>query len=463
MNNKLVFDAELIRRYDRSGPRYTSYPTAAQFHENIGESDYREWVEYSNEDPIPHPLSLYFHIPFCSTVCYYCACNKIVTKDRSRAIPYLEALMREIEIQGSLFDRDRTVEQLHWGGGTPTFLSPEQMRSLMAKTAEHFSLRDDGGGEYALEIDPRSVDAGTIALLRELGFNRLSLGVQDFDPDVQRAVNRIQGKDETLAVMAAARSEGFRSINVDLIYGLPFQNVARFSNTLETLIEADPDRIAVYNYAHLPKRFPPQRRINAGDLPSAAEKLDILELTIERLGSAGYVYIGMDHFAKPDDELAIAQENGTLHRNFQGYSAHAECETIGMGVSAISCTCRNYSQNTTDIKAYEKALGENRLPIARGYELEPDDILRRSVIHHLMCYFFLDLADIEKFWKINFWSHFAAEKPELEAMELDGLLSIQPNRIEVQPMGRLLVRNICMVFDPYLRGQDKQVGFSRVI
>jgi len=322
MKQQLVFDADLIRRHDQSGPRYTSYPTAAQFHDDILEADYYRWAQHSNEDPIPRPLSLYIHIPFCDTVCFYCACNKIVTGNHSRAIPYLEHLYQEIELQGRLFDSDRTVDQLHWGGGTPTFLDSSQIIELMKTIGQHFSLRNDDAGDYSIEIDPRSVDSEKLKTLRTAGFNRLSLGVQDLDPRVQKAVNRVQSEDITREVAETARALGFKSINMDLMYGLPFQTVKSFDETLEKIIALKPDRIAAYNYAHLPGRFKPQRQINEADLPSASEKLDILQHTIERLTGAGYVYIGMDHFARPTDELATAQEQGSLHRNFQGYSTH---------------------------------------------------------------------------------------------------------------------------------------------
>ncbi|MDX1607572.1 MAG: oxygen-independent coproporphyrinogen III oxidase, partial [Candidatus Competibacterales bacterium] len=333
MDQSLVFDIDLIRRYDTSGPRYTSYPTAVQFHEGFDEPAYRAWAERSNRSGLP--LSLYLHIPFCDTVCFYCACNKVVTRNRARAEPFLQRLHRELELQGQLFDRERVVEQLHWGGGTPTFINPQQMRELMAATRRHFTLHDDDRGEYSIEVDPRAVGDGTVALLRELGFNRMSLGVQDFDPRVQRAVNRLQSREQTLAVLDAARHEGFRSLSMDLIYGLPLQTAASFAATLDAVIEAAPDRLSVFNYAHLPELFKTQRQIRAEDLPSPAEKLDILALTIDKLTAAGYVFIGMDHFARPDDELARAQREGTLYRNFQGYATHADCDLIGFGPSAI--------------------------------------------------------------------------------------------------------------------------------
>ena len=463
MTDSVDFDAALIRRYDKSGPRYTSYPTAVQFHDGFGEEDYRQWVVLSNGEPIPRPLSLYFHLPFCDTVCYYCACNKIATKDRGKAQPYLDHVYREMAMLGELFDGDRLVDQLHWGGGTPTFISHQQMRELMRETGRHFKLRDDDSGEYSIEIDPREADAETIAVLRELGFNRMSLGVQDFDTRVQRAVNRMQSVEETMTVMEAALAEGFKSISVDLIYGLPFQSVKSFERTLDVVAEADPDRISLFNYAHLPDIFKPQRRISEADLPAPAEKLAILERSIARLTDAGYVYIGMDHFAKPEDELAIAQREGTLHRNFQGYSTHAECDLVALGVSSISMVGDSYSQNVKTLDDYYQRIGAGHLAVLRGVDLEPDDLLRRGVIMELICHFRLDFQPFEKEYGIRFQDYFRSELADLEDMERDGLLSVAPDRITVHPKGKLLIRNICMVFDRYLRERQGSQRFSRVI
>ena len=463
MSQQILFNAALIRRYDQSGPRYTSYPTIAQFHSDITEDDYRHWARSSNEDPIPRPLSLYFHIPFCDTVCFYCACTKVVTRNHARAIDYLRCLYKEIALQARLFDHDRIVEQLHWGGGTPTFLDVEQCRELMRVTAKHFSLRTDDDGEYSIEIDPRAVDHDKLAVLRDIGFNRASLGVQDFDPDIQQAVNRIQSVELTRYIMEHARSLGFRSVNIDLMYGLPLQTVDSFTRTLQQTIALQPDRIAVYNYAHLPERFKPQRRINEADLPSADVKLEILQHTIRMLTEAGYVYIGMDHFAKPDDELAIAQQNGTLHRNFQGYSTRVDCDLIGMGMSAIGRVCDNYSQNVRDLETYCELLDAGRLPLERGIELEPDDLLRREIITRLMCDFRLDIRALESKWRFGFRHYFRNEYAELKKMQDDGLLTIDADTLQVLPAGRLLVRNICMVFDHYLHGDGSKTRFSKVI
>jgi oxygen-independent coproporphyrinogen-3 oxidase len=461
MDQRIQFDAALLRRYDVSGPRYTSYPTAVQFHAGFGEEQYRAAAERSRASG--RPLSLYFHLPFCDTVCFYCACNKIVTKNRARAAPYLARLHLEIAMQAGLFGgAERTVEQLHWGGGTPTFISHDEMRELMAVTRRHFRLRDDDRGEYSIEVDPREVHEGTLPLLRSLGFNRLSMGVQDFDPAVQKAVNRIQGEEQTLAVLAEARALGFRSINMDLIYGLPRQTAGSFANTLGKIIAARPDRLSVFNYAHLPELFKTQRQINAAELPSAQTKLDILQLTIDRLTTAGYVYIGMDHFARPDDELAVAQRSGTLYRNFQGYSTHADCDLIGLGITSIGSAADTYAQNVKTPEEYYERLDAGRLPVFRGYALDADDVLRRDVITQLICHFALDIGAVEKRHGIVFRDTFARELADLAPMQRDGLVEVTDAAIRVLPAGRLLIRNVCMVFDKYLREKREQ-RFSKVI
>ncbi len=461
MDQSLIFDLDLINKYDYAGPRYTSYPTAPQFHEGFGESEYRQVAALSNQSG--RPLSLYFHIPFCDTICFYCACNKIATKDRRMAGDYLERVYREIALQGALFDSDRRVEQLHWGGGTPTFISHEQMRSLMEVTARHFNLADNDSGEFSIEIDPREATRDTIGLLREVGFNRLSLGLQDLDPKVQRAVNRIQTEEETLAVLEAAREFGFRSVSIDLIYGLPLQTAESFLRTLDRVIEVGPDRLSVFNYAHLPTQFKPQRRINASELPLPQVKLDILKSTIDHLVAAGYVYIGMDHFARPEDELARAQREGTLYRNFQGYSTHADCDLVAMGVTSISMVGATYSQNVRGLDDYYGRLDEGRLPVYRGLELNRDDEIRRDVITRLICNFQLDFKVVADSWNIDFPSYFQDALVRLREMEADGLLSISDQGITVAPSGRLLIRNICMAFDAYLPPQTQQKNFSRVI
>jgi len=466
MDHSLIFDESLIKRYDKAGPRYTSYPTAVQFNERFGGENYKAFCEKSNllsrEASSPTPLSLYFHIPFCDTVCFYCGCNKVVTKDRTKAAPYLARVYKEIAMQSAMFDDNRIVDQLHWGGGTPTFISHDEMRDLMDMTRKHFTLHDDDSGEYSIELDPREVDTSSIKLLRQLGFNRISLGVQDFDPKVQKAVNRIQSEAETLNVINAARNNNFKSISLDLIYGLPFQNVDRFSVTLDKIIETSPDRLSVFNYAHLPEMFKPQRRINEADLPSAAEKLDILKMSFDKLKDAGYVYIGMDHFAKPDDELAIAQREGTLYRNFQGYSTHADCDLVAMGITSIGQVANSYSQNVKKMDEYFELIDAGKLPVYRGVELSDDDVLRREVITQLISHFCLDFRKIETQFKIDFQSYFKQEITALSEMNSDGLIKLTDTGITVEPKGRLLIRNICMVFDIYLRQATEQ-RFSKVI
>jgi oxygen-independent coproporphyrinogen-3 oxidase len=459
MPNTVEFDVDLIRRYAGSGPRYTSYPTAMEFSPAVGEQDYVRWVKESNSSR--RPLSLYVHIPFCAHVCYYCACNKIVTADRSRAQPYLDSLYREIRLQASLVDPERRVEQLHWGGGTPTFLSEEQMCDLMRTLGENFYLQGDDGGEYSIEIDPRELREQTLSILREIGFNRISLGVQDFNPQVQEAVHRVQSDEQTMNAMRQARELGFHSINIDLMYGLPLQTLDSFSDTLEKVIGARPDRLSVFNYAHLPERFKPQRRINSEDLPSADEKLAILALTIEKLTAAGYQYIGMDHFALLDDELAEAQRTGTLHRNFQGYSTHSDSDLIAMGVSAISAMPGGFAQNCMTVEEYIPALEESHFPIVRGVAINTDDRVRGEVIQQLICNNTLDTRRIEMEFGIEFSDYFESELEQLEPMARDQLIRIGDHRLDVTAKGRLLIRNICKVFDRYR--VEKEESFSKMI
>jgi oxygen-independent coproporphyrinogen-3 oxidase len=453
------FDADLIRRYAGSGPRYTSYPTAMEFSPAVGEQDYINWVRESNNSR--RPLSLYVHVPFCAHVCFYCACNKVVTADRSKAEPYLESLYREICLQASLVDPDRRVDQLHWGGGTPTFLSEKQMCDLMRVLGENFYLHEDDSGEYSIEIDPRELREDTLPILREIGFNRVSLGVQDFNPEVQQAVHRVQSPEQTLGAMRQARELGFRSINIDLMYGLPLQTPNSFADTLDGVIEVRPNRLSVFNYAHLPERFKPQRRINAVDLPSADEKLNILSVTIDKLTAAGYQYIGMDHFALADDELSEAQRNGTLHRNFQGYSTHSDSDLVGMGVSAISAMPGGFSQNHVKLEDYYGDLEVPRLPVARGVALNEDDRLRGEVIQQLICNNMLETGSIETEFGIDFDSYFAAELKQLKLMAQDGLIRVGDHRLDVTARGRLLIRNVCKVFDHYRVEQEEK--FSKMI
>ena len=460
MLDTIRWDTDLIRRYDLAGPRYTSYPTAVQFHSQVGSFDLLHALRDSRK--AQRPLSLYVHLPFCANICYYCACNKVITKDRGRALPYLQRLVQEIQLIACHLDPGQTVEQLHLGGGTPTFLSHDELRHLMAQLRKHFNLLEGDSGDYGIEIDPREADWSTMGLLRELGFNRVSIGLQDLDPAVQRAVNRLQSLDETRAVIDAARTLQFRSINIDLIYGLPKQTADNFARTVEEVISLQPDRLSVFNYAHLPERFMPQRRINSQDLPSPAEKLQMLQHTIEQLTAAGYRYIGMDHFALPDDDLAIAQEESTLQRNFQGYTTHGHCDLIGLGVSAISQIGDLYCQNSSDLTEYQNALASSQLGTSRGLICNQDDRIRREVIQQIICNFRLDFAHIEHCFNLDFRGYFAELWPQLLAMADDGLISLDSQRIEVLPAGRLLVRSVCMVFDAYLEQQNRQ-RFSRVI
>lgn len=463
MENSVLFDKDLIRRYQQPGPRYTSYPTAVHFHDGFTDRHYAELGRHTNEDLIPAPLSLYVHLPFCSRICFYCACNKIITANRLHAEPYLKNLHREIALQGKLFDRDRIVEQLHWGGGTPTFISHGQMQELMQVIRNNFSLRDDDGGDYSVEIDPRELEDDTLQVLRETGFNRISIGVQDFNPEVQKAVNRIQSVEETANAVLSARAAGYRSINIDLIYGLPHQTVASFLETLGIIVGLNPDRIAVYNYAHLPRLFKTQRQINENTLPDAECKLDILQNSVDYLTQHGYIYIGMDHFAKPDDELAEAQLAGTLQRNFQGYSTRAGCDLIGMGITAVSAVGQSYTQNSRTLEEYDQYTGNGSIPIVRGIKLDNDDLLRRDVIMGLICNFRIEFPDIEEAHGIEFEEYFYDELIALGRMERDGLLEVVPGAIKVLPRGRLLIRNICMVFDKYLRSARSNDTYSKVI
>ena len=457
----LEIDLDLIRRFDSRGPRYTSYPTADRFVEAFDAEAYQSWLARRNIGGIVRPLALYLHLPFCSTLCFYCGCNKIVTRDRSKGETYLKYLEEETALQASLLGGDTKVRQMHWGGGTPNFFTVEQVRALMGRLRERFEF--DPAGEYAIEMDPRAANAKYVAALGELGFNRMSVGVQDFDPDVQRAVHRIQSEAETLEVINAARAHGFTGINVDLIYGLPKQTLVSFERTLKRVIEVAPDRIAVYNYAHIPSLFKPQQRIREADLPSPDTRLKLLTMAIHLLTGAGYQYIGMDHFAKSNDSLAVAQRKGLLHRNFQGYSTHADCDLLALGVSAIGNIGPTYSQNHRNIDDYYHTLERGELPVMRGLELSADDLLRRAVIGGLMCNFALDKESFAIAYLIDFDKYFAPELAELREMEQLGMLELGKNEIRVTSKGRMLVRNICMVFDRYLRQDQERRRYSRVI
>ena len=450
MHAPLPFDPDLLRRYDRPGPRYTSYPTAPKFHDGFGEAELREAALASNGDPIPRRISLYVHIPFCTSPCFYCGCNRIITRDKSRAEGYLARLFREIDLTAQLFDRDREVIQLHFGGGTPNFLAPAQLREVVDTLRSQFRFSDSATRDISIELDPRFVDAADIAQLADIGFDRASFGVQDFDPAVQHAVNRIQSVEETRAVVDACRANGFRSVNVDLIYGLPRQSAAGFARTLDIVNDMRPDRVAVYSYAHLPDLFKAQRQIDAADLPDPAAKLGLLQLAIERLGAAGYEYIGMDHFALPDDELSIARRRGGLHRNFMGYTTHADSDLVGLGVSAISHIGDTYSQNPRDVAAWQVALDQGKLPVFRGMRLDPDDQLRADLIQSLMCRGEIPVTALERRHGIDFADHFADALDRLQPLAEDGLVRFEDARIEVTSRGRLLLRNIAMCFDRYL-------------
>ncbi|MDR1999926.1 MAG: oxygen-independent coproporphyrinogen III oxidase [Zoogloeaceae bacterium] len=458
---ELVFDPQLVRRFDVNGPRYTSYPTADRLAETFNAETYRSWLGRRTIGGISRALSLYVHIPFCNTICYYCGCNKIITKDHGRSAKYIKYLGRELDMQATALDGSHDVIQLHWGGGTPTFLADDEMRRLMDLTRKHFRLLPDG--EYSIEVDPRKVNRQTVKLLAELAFNRMSVGVQDFEPAVQSAINRIQSLEETREVIEAAREFGFKSVSVDLMYGLPKQSVDSFNHTLDEVLKFSPDRLSVYNYAHLPAHFKPQRRINEAELPSPDARLQILQTAIRRLTDAGYVFIGMDHFAKPEDELAVAQRQGRLHRNFQGYSTYAEADLLAFGVSAISKVGPTYCQNFRTLDEYYAAIDNGVLPVMRGMELTADDLLRRSIIQALMCHFELSLEAIEIAHLIDFKSYFAPELVDLKPMEEAELLRVDDRRISVLPKGRMLVRAIAMVFDRHLRADRERRRYSKVI
>lgn len=456
-----LFNLELIKQYDQAGPRYTSYPTAPMFHEGMNGKIYAETLKKAAKSD--SPLSIYIHIPFCNTVCYYCGCNKIVTKQYERAEPYLQLLLKEIDLVASHIGKSRPVTQLHFGGGTPTFLNDDQMHRLIAHLHARFNFVPDEEGEYGIEMDPRECSGNTVKVLREVGFNRMSMGVQDFDPNVQKAVNRIQSKEETLRVLNEARAYGFKSMNIDLMYGLPLQTVETFDQTLSTIIEFSPDRIALFNYAHLPHMFMPQRRINTEDLPSAQQKLDILEHSIKRLLAAGYEFIGMDHFGKPDDELTLAQHEGKLYRNFQGYSTHSDCDLIGIGLTSIGYVGGNFFQNAKEMNAYSENINAGKFSVFRGYELTDEDHLRRHVIMRLMCDFSLDFKATEKLFDIDFKNHFIDAIEDLKPMQDDGLLELKTDGLTVLPAGRMLIRNIAMLFDEHLRKKQEEVRYSKVI
>jgi oxygen-independent coproporphyrinogen-3 oxidase len=458
-----VITPELLARFDVPGPRYTSYPTADRFVEAFGEAEYVQALQQRQSGTLSKqpPLSLYVHIPFCESLCYYCACNKIITKHKERAADYLRYLRKEVELHTQHLGRGQAVSQLHLGGGTPTFMSDEELRQLMALLREHFKFVP--GGEYSVEVDPRTVDEQRLAVLAELGFNRLSFGVQDFDLEVQKAVHRIQPADQVFALVEASRRLGFESVNVDLIYGLPLQTPESFDRTLVQVNRLRPDRIALYAYAHLPERFKPQRRIHAEDLPAGAAKVAMLSRSLDALTDAGYVYIGMDHFALPDDALAVAKRQGRLHRNFQGYSTQADCDLIALGVSSIGRIGSTYSQNAKTMEAYCDLLDQGHLPVVRGLALTRDDLIRRSVIMALMCQGHVQYESINLAWLVDFKTLFAQELIQLEAMQAQGLVQLSESGIQVTAMGWFFVRGVAMVFDRYVQADRNRSRFSKII
>lgn len=451
-----MWDSALIQKYNYSGPRYTSYPTALEFNENYTEQDFQAAAARYPD----RPLSLYVHIPFCHKLCYFCACNKIITRHQHKADIYLDYLEKEIKNRAVLF-RNRKVTQVHWGGGTPTYLTEQQSSRLMAMLREHFHFADNA--EISIEMDPRKIELETLDHLRKIGFNRISMGVQDFNKAVQKAVNREQDENFIQALLERARALGFQSTNLDLIYGLPLQNVESFMFTLQKVIELNPDRLSVFNYAHLPSRFAGQAKIKEDQLPAPETKLTILQKTIETLSDAGYRFIGMDHFAKPDDELAIAQQNGVLHRNFQGYTTQEDADLLGLGVSAISLLGDTYAQNQKELKHYYADIEQKGTALHKGFVMSQEDCLRRDVIKQLICNFKLDYAPFEQQYGIDFKTHFAEDLELLAPLAADGLIEIGEKGLQVSPVGHLLIRNICLCFDTYSRQQARRQQFSRII
>jgi oxygen-independent coproporphyrinogen-3 oxidase len=459
----LVLNPDLLQRYDVAGPRYTSYPTADRFVEAFGEADYLQALEQRRDGvgSKAYPLSLYVHIPFCESLCYYCACNKIITKHHERGVEYLRYLEREVDLNIAHLGQGQVVSQLHLGGGSPTFLSDVELAQLMAMLRRNFHFAP--GGEYSVEIDPRTVTPERLAHLAELGFNRLSFGVQDFEPAVQKAVHRIQPAEQVFDLVAAARELGFESINADLIYGLPMQTPETFERTLGQITQLRPDRIALYAYAHLPERFKPQRRIHPQDLPPAASKLVMLSSAMRVLMAAGYVYVGMDHFALPNDALAVAKRQGRLHRNFQGYSTQPDCDLIALGVSSIGRVGPTFSQNVKTLDEYYDLLNQGRLPVVRGMALSRDDLVRRTVIMALMCQGSVLFESVELSHLVDFKQYFASEMESLATMQDQGLLIIDDAGIHVTELGWFFVRGVAMVFDKYLQADKNRARFSKII
>ncbi len=465
ITQEVLVDRGLIKKYNRAAPRYTSYPTAPHFKEElVDEAVFRAEIARAGKLHPQRPLSLYVHIPFCQQECYYCGCMRMITRDRSRAAVYLDSLYREIDSIGELFDRKRQVVQLHFGGGTPTYLDAAQLEELVGRIRDNFQLLNDDSGDYGIEVDPREVTTEKLRLLRRLGFNRISFGVQDVNPKVQEAVNRVQPLELDKKVFREAREAGFKSVNIDLIYGLPHQNAASFSETLHTVLdELDPDRLAVFNFAHLPELLKNQRKIDAAHLPPPDEKLQILEDSIRILESRGYLYIGMDHFGKPEDELTVAQQEGKLHRNFQGYTTNAECDLVGLGVSSISQIGDMYAQNLKKVSEYQERVDSGRLPVFRGLVMSADDRIRHTVIMTMMCNFRLEFAAIEDRFGLDFEEYFADSLKRLAVMQEDGLLRVENRIIQVAPAGKVLIRNICTAFDWHLNQSQANNRFSQAI
>ena len=452
---------ETLKKYDVSGPRYTSYPTADRFVEAFTQDAYMLALEQRRTIAATQPLSIYVHIPFCESLCFFCACNKIVTKHHERSAEYLRYLNREIDLHIEHLGAGQTISQLHLGGGSPTFFSDEELAELMSMLKRNFVFAP--GGEYSIEVDPRTVNAQRLKHLAELGFNRLSFGVQDFDPEVQKAVHRIQPAEQVFSLVEAARRYQFESVNVDLIYGLPMQTPESFKRTLAQVVELRPNRIALYGYAHLPERFKPQRRISEYELPAAADKITMLGSALKAFIDAGYVYVGMDHFALPDDDLAIAKRQGRLHRNFQGYSTQPDCDLISLGVSAIGRVGATYSQNAKTIEEYYDHLNHGRFPVVRGLALSRDDIVRRAVIMAIMCQGVLEYEAIELAYMLDFKSYFADEMAALKALEKTDMLVLEEDGLQVTDTGWFFVRAVAMLFDKHLQTDRNRARFSKIL
>ncbi|HIP43512.1 MAG TPA: oxygen-independent coproporphyrinogen III oxidase [Aquifex aeolicus] len=455
---KAEFNKELIKKYDRPGPRYTSYPPATEFTEDVNSNHYIKKLIESNQRKTP--LSLYFHIPFCEQRCLYCGCNVIISHRKGIEVPYLERVYREVQLVSQYLDKDRKVIQLHWGGGTPNYLEPEQIKAFFEEIVKRFPI--DENAEISIELDPRYLTDEQIKTIKEVGFNRVSLGIQDLNPKVQCVVNRIQPYELIKEKIEKLREAGFESINVDLIYGLPYQTKESFEETVDKVIELNPDRIATYSFAYIPDIKPHQQLLPKESLPSAEEKLRILEMIIDKFQSAGYIYIGMDHFAKPHDELAVAQRKRELWRNFQGYTTKKGVELLGFGATSIGMLYDSYFQNFKTLREYNNAVDKGEIPVFRGYILSEDDFIRREVIMDIMCNLGVDFKKIENMFEIDFKNYFEKELEELKGMEEDGLIKIEEEKIRILPVGRLLIRNVAMVFDAHLR-RKRELKFSRTI